>query len=652
MTLALEAIIEEVSGRRGEEPYDTTFQWLLVERARREPNATAFRWKRYGIWRRYTWLQYLERVAWAALGLREIGLGRGDKAAFMTFNRPAWVIYEVGAQAAGGVSLGIYRDSLSDEVAYILDRGDVSIVLVEGQEQLDRVLESGVDVDRIIVDEAKGLHQYRGMLGSKIITFGDLMEAGRRAYKENPTAFKRMLAEASPEDVCGFFTTSGTTGLPKLAMLSYKSMLAMAHQLNTLDPVEEDWEYVSFLPTAWIGEQMMSISLHMLAGFKVNFPEAPHTMWRDFREIAPHFLFSPPRIWERIAKDIMARIEDSDPLKKAAYRIAMAIGERAARERLVKGRRAPPPLWRLLHYIAYWLAFRHILDKNGLKRVRRAYTGGAMIAEDYVFYYHALGVNLKQIYGQTEIAGIAVVHPDDDVRPDTVGKPLPLTEVKIADDGEILLRSPALMKGYYKNEEATRKTIVDGWLHTGDVGELTDDGHLKIRDRAKELITLSDGTVVAPQIVQNKLKFSPYIGEAAIIGSNRPYLIALLNIDYEIVSRWAERRRISFTSYADLSQKPEVLKLLAREVARANKRLPREMHVKRFVSLFKEFHPDDEEMTRTRKLRRMVIESRYAGLIEAVYRGEEEYELTVTMKLEDGRRVPVTRRVRIVSVED
>ncbi len=648
--MALEQLVIEARSRKGEEPYETTFQWLLAERASKSPHTTAFRWKRYGIWRRYTWLDYFERVAWVALGLRQLGLDTDSKAAFMTFNRPAWILYEVGVQTAGGISIGIYRDSLSDEVAYVLDRSDSRFVLVEGQEQLDRVLDSGVDVDKIIVDEAKGLHQYRSMLGRKIITFGDLLIMGRRLYKSNPERFKRLLADTGPEKVCGFFTTSGTTGLPKLAMLTYRSMLAMAHQLNTLDPVKENWEYVSFLPTAWIGEQMMSISLHMLAGFKLNFPEAPHTMWHDFREIAPHFLFSPPRIWERLAKDIMARIEDSDPLKRAAYNIAMWIGERAAKSRLVKGRSKPTLPWRILHYIAYWLALRHILDKNGLKRVRRAYTGGAMIAEDYVFYYHALGVNLKQIYGQTEIAGIAVVHPDDDVRPDTVGKPLPLTEIKISRDGEILLRSPALMVGYYKNEEATRKTIVDGWLRTGDVGELTSDGHLKIKDRAKEILTLADGTPVAPQIVQNKLKFSPYIGEAAILGSGKPYLVALLNIDFEIVSRWAERRKISFTSYSDLSQKDEVLDLLKREVSRANQRLPEKMRVRRFVSLFKEFHPDDEEMTRTRKLRRMVIEERYAGLIEAMYRGEKEYELTVVMKLEDGRRVPVTRRVKIIDV--
>ncbi len=641
-------LAEEIRSRAGKEPYDTTFQWLLVDKARRSPGKTAFRWKRYGIWHRYSWGDYFERVAWAALGLRALGLNPDDKAAFMTFNRPAWIIYEVGVQTAGGVSIGIYRDSLSDEVAYILERSDSKFALVEGQEQLDRVLASGVDLDKIIVDEAKGLHQYREMLGRKIITFGDLLTLGRKVMKSNPGMLKRMLADTGPDRICGLFTTSGTTGLPKLAMLTYRSMLAMAYQLYMLDPIEPDWEYVSFLPTAWIGEQMMSISLHMLAGFRVNFPEAPHTMWHDFREIAPHFLFSPPRIWERLAKDIMARIEDSDPLKKAAYQVAMWIGERAARSRLVKGRSKPTLPWRILHYLAYWLAFRHILDKNGLKRVMRAYTGGAMIAEDYVFYYHALGVNLKQIYGQTEIAGIAVVHPDDDVRPDTVGKPLPLTEIKIADDGEILLRSPALMAGYYKNEEATRKTIVDGWLKTGDVGEVTSDGHLKIKDRAKEIITLSDGTVIAPQIVQNKLKFSPYIGEAAIIGSGRPYLVALLNIDFEIVSRWAERRKVAFTSYSDLSQKPEVLELLKREVSRANMRMPEKMRVKRFVSLFKEFHPDDEEMTRTRKLRRMVIESRYAGLIDAIYRGEKEYELTVVMKLEDGRRVPVTKTVKII----
>ncbi|MCE4611090.1 MAG: AMP-binding protein [Desulfurococcales archaeon] len=633
--------------------YESTFPWLLAWRARKKPGDVAFRWKRYGIWRRYTWKDYYERVVYAALALEEMGLGIGDTAAFITFNRPAWVIYEVGAHLLGAKTVGIYRDSLSDEVGYVLDRSDASIVLVEGQEQLDRVLDSGVDVEKIIVDEAKGLHQYRDMIGKKIVTFGDLMELGRKlAVKRGEGFVRRKLEDLEPDMVCGLFTTSGTTGPPKLAMLSFKSMLAMAYQLNQVDPVEEDWEYVSFLPTAWIGEQMMSISLHLLAGFRVNFPETPWTMWSDFREIAPHFLFSPPRVWERIAKDIMARVEDADLIKRLAFKIAYAIGMEAAKRRLVKGRSKPPLPWRALAYIAYWLALRAVLDKTGLKRVRRAYTGGAMIGEDYVLFYHAIGVNLKQIYGQTEVAGIAVVHPDDDVRPDTVGKPLPLTEVKIAEDGEILLRSPAVMKGYYGNEEATKKAFKDGWLRTGDVGVLTDDGHLKVLDRAKELIKLADGTVVAPQVIQNKLKFSPYIGEAAIIGSGKPYLVALLNIDFEIVSRWAERRRITFTSYSDLSQKPEVLQLLKREVRKVNSRLSEKERIKKFASLFKEFHPDDGEMTRTRKLRRAVIERRYAGLIEAMYRGEREYELTVPMKLEDGRIVEVTKRVSIVDVDE
>ena len=636
------------------EPFETTFPWRLYELSRQKPEATAFRWRRYGIWRRYTWRDYYERVKWAALGLLELGLQPGERAAFDTFNRPAWIIYEVGAQSLGAVTVGIYRDSLPDEIGYVLSRSKASFILVEGQEQLDRVLESGVEVEKIIVDEAKGLHQYRDKLGSRIVTFGDLLELGRRVEKrDGERAYEKLLRDLEPSMTAGLFTTSGTTGLPKLAELSYKSMLAMAYQFDKLDPVGDGWEYVSFLPPAWIGEQMMSIALHLLTGrFKVNFPESPSTLWHDFREIAPHFLFSPPRVWERIAKDIMARIEDSDPLKRAAYRLAMWIGYHAARSRLRPGRSKPTLPWRILQYLAYWISHRHVLDKVGLKRVKRAYTGGAMIADDYIYFFHALGVNLKQIYGQTEIAGIAVMHPDDDVRPDTVGKPLPLTEIKIAEDGEILLRSPAMMKGYYDNPEATAKTITDGWLHTGDVGELTEDGHLVIHDRAKEILTLADGTKVPPQVVQNKLKFSPYIAEAAVIGEGRPYLVAILNIDFETVSRWAERRKITFTSYADLSQKPQVLDLLKREVKRANSRLPEKMRIKRFASLVKEFHPDDEEMTRTRKLRRMMIEKRYASLIEAMYRGDKEHTMDIVMRLEDGRIVTARKTIAIVTVED
>jgi len=636
----------------GVKPYDTTFPWLLEARAREKPEATAFRWKRYGVWRRFTWSEYYKLVRWTTLGLYSLGIGRGDKAAFIMGNRPAWPIYEVAVQSLGAATVGIYKDSLSDEVAYVLQQSDAKIVLVEGQEQLDRVLEvlDKTRVEKIVVDEAKGLHMYRDKLGDLIITFGDLVKTGQVLEDQSPGLYDKLTGDLDPGDVAGLFTTSGTTGKPKLAMLTHRNLLAMAYQLNQLDPVDPSWEYVSFLPPAWVGEQMMSIALHFIAGFRVNFPESPETFWRDFREIAPHFLFAPPRIWERIAKDVMARMEDSDPVKKLFYRIAMWIGWRAAGSRLKPGRRAPSLGWRIAWYLAYWLALRGILDKTGLKRVKRAYTGGAMLGPDYVRYFHALGVNLKQIYGQTEIAGIAVVHPDDDVRLDTVGKPLPETEVRIAEDGEILLRSPAVMVGYYQNPEATRETIdPDGWLHTGDVGELTPDGHLVVHDRAKEILVLSDGTRVAPQIVQNKLKFSPYIAEAAIIGHGRPYLVALLNIDYTTVSRWAERRNIPFSGYSDLSQKPQVLELLKREVARANSRLPEQLRVKRFVSLFKEFHPDDGEMTRTRKLRRRVIEERYAGLIEAMYRGDEEYELTVEMRLEDGRRVKVTRAVKILT---
>ena len=634
-------------------PYETTFPWLLAEKAKKQPDAVAFRWKRFGVWRRFTWKEYYQLVRWAALGLYKLGFGEEDKLAFIVGNRPSWIVYEIGAHSIGAITVGVYKDSLSDEVAYVLSQSDARVVLVEGQEQLDRVLEvlDRTRVEKIVVDETKGLHQYRDKLGDLIISFGDLLKMGRVLDDSNRGLYDKLVKGIGPENIAGLFTTSGTTGPPKLAMLSHKNMLAMAYQLNLVDPVSPDWEYVSMLPPAWVGEQMMSIALHLLTGFRVNFPEKPETLWHDFREIAPHFLFAPPRVWERIAKDIMARVEDADMLKKAVFKFALWIGYRAAKSRLRPGRKKPALLWRVLHYLAYWIAFRGVLDKAGLKRVKRAYTGGAMLSPDYIYFYHALGVNLKQIYGQTEVAGIAVVHPDDDVRPDTVGKPLPETEIRIAEDGEILIRSPAVMAGYYKNPEATAKTLAGGWLHTGDVGELTPDGHLVIKDRAKEMFRLADGTLVAPQVVQNKLKFSPYISEAAIVGEGRPYLAAIINIDYETVSRWAERRRIPFTSYADLSQKPEVLELLKREVAKANSRLPEKLRVKKFVSLFKEFHPDDGEMTRTRKLRRRVIEERYRSLIEAIYSNAEEADVTVTMKLEDGRIVAITRRVRIVTVE-
>lgn len=334
----------------GREPYHTTFPWLLARMAKERPGTTAFRWKRYGIWNRFTWREYYELVRWVALGLYSLGISRGDKAAFITGNRPAWPIYEVGAQSVGAITVGVYRDSLSEEVAYVLSESDARIVLVEGQEQLDRVLEviDKTRVEKIIVDEAKGLHLYREKLGDQVMTFGDLVKIGKEVDEHSPGLYNKLVGDLDPDDVAGFFTTSGTTGRPKLAMLSHKNLLAMAYQLNKLDPVEDSWEYVSFLPPAWVGEQMMSIALHFMTGFKVNFPESEETLWRDFREIAPQFLFAPPRIWERIARDVMADVRDSDPVKRLAYRIATWIGYRAARSRLRPGRTRPSLGWRIL----------------------------------------------------------------------------------------------------------------------------------------------------------------------------------------------------------------------------------------------------------------------------------------------------------------
>ncbi len=345
---------------------------------------------------------------------------------------------------------------------------------------------------------------------------------------------------------------------------------------------------------------------------------------------------------------MQAKVEDADPVKRAFYKLACALGRYYAREKIEKKGR-PSPLARLAKLAAYWIAHRAVLDKYGLKRIKRCYTGGAMLGPDYFWFYHSMGVNLKQIYGQTEVSGIAVLHRDDDIKFHTVGKPLPKTEIRISEEGEILIKSPAVMKGYLDNPEATAKTIKDGWLHTGDMGYIDEDGHLVVVDRLKHVIKLSTGEKVSPQFVENMLKFSPYIAEAVVFGSGRPFLVAILNIDYENVGQWARRRGIPYTSYSDLSQKKEVLDLLEKVVKEVNSKLPPYMRVKRFASLFKPLHADDGELTRTKKVRRDVVEARYRELIEAMYRGDKVIEVEATIRLEDGSvktvRMPVEIRV-------
>jgi long-chain acyl-CoA synthetase len=423
----------------------------------------------------------------------------------------------------------------------------------------------------------------------------------------------------------------------------------MALSLHQVDPRKRSDEFVSFLPLAWIGEQMMSIATALAIGFTINFPEEPETALHDIREIGPHVLFAPPRIWEGLNSTVQVKIMDTTPLKRFLYQRLLPIGHKVAELRLERGR-VPLP-WRALYLIADLLLFRPLKDRLGLLHVRSATTGGAALGPDVFRFFHAMGVRLKQIYGQTEISGISCIHPNDAIKFHTVGKPIPGTEVRTSERGEILSRSPSVFLGYYKNDEATKDTLAGGWLHSGDAGYLEDDGQLVVIDRLKDVLRLADGTQFSPQYIENRLKFSPYIKEAVVYGQDRPYLTALVCIDSAVVGKWAEKQKISYTTYTDLSAKQQVYDLLQDQIDSVNETLKPAARIRKFVLLYKELDADDEELTRTRKVRRAFVEDRYRKIVSALYGDEERIAIDTTIKFQDGKTARIQANLSVRRLE-
>ncbi len=624
-----------------------TFPKLLLEKYLKWGDSKiAIREKDYGIWNEVTWKGYYENVKYFALGLKKLGFERGEHISIIGNNEPEWVYAELAAQSLGGAVIGIYQDSTPPEIKYIAELSDSVFIVTEDQEQTDKVLEIKDELPllrRVIYWDPKGMRNYRDPI---LMSFQEVQEIGREYEKEHPDLFEEEIEKGDEEDIALILTTSGTTSLPKLAMLTHKNMLKMAENLLVkVDPMKPTDEFVSFLPLAWVGEQMMSISGGLLIGFTVNFPEEPTTVTENIREIGPHVMFSPPRVWEGIVSMIQVKIEDSTPLKKLVYKTFMPIGYKMADFKFNKEK--PSLKWKILYKIGYFMLFRALKDRIGMTRIRKAYTGGAALGPDVFRFYHAIGVNLKQIYGQTEIAGISVVHRDDDIKFETVGKPIPETEIRISEEGEILSRSPSVFKGYYKNPEATEEALRGGWLHSGDAGYIDEDGHLVVIDRMKDVMRLSDGSIFSPQYIENKLKFSPYIKEAVVFGKEKPYVTAFINIDYENVGKWAENHQIAYTTYTDLSQKPEVYELIRKDVERVNQQLPEAARIKRFLILHKELDADDQELTRTKKVRRRFIEQKYIDLVNALYQGEDQVEVQAKVKYRDGREAIIKAFVKV-----
>ncbi|MEZ4861478.1 MAG: long-chain fatty acid--CoA ligase [Caldilineaceae bacterium] len=625
-----------------------TFPQLLLERQAELGERTALREKHYGIWQALSWNAYAEQVKQFSLGLVSLGLQPEDTVAIIGDNRPEWIFTELAAQAIGSKSIGIYQDAVVAEMIYIIQAARVKFIVVEDQEQVDKILEMWDELDgveKVIYYDPKGLTHYtEGFL----LDFPAVQELGRQFEAAHPGWYEQRVAAGKGDDIAILATTSGTTGKPKLAMLSHKNLIAQGAAMMATDPMGPGDNFVSFLPMAWVGEQMMSFACSLQTGFILNFPEEPETAIVNVREIGPKMMFSPPRIWENLVSTVQVKIEDTTPVKRGFYQWAMQIGYEMADLRFHK---QTPSLWqRLQYFLADWLVFQAIKDQLGLRLLKWGYTGGAALGPDIFRFFHALGVNLKQVYGQTETSGLSVLHRDGDIKFQTVGAPFPGTEIKVAENGEILVQSAAVFQGYFNNPAATAEVLQDGWFHSGDAGYFDDDGHLIVIDRAKDVMTLHDGTKFSPQFIENKLKFSPYVKEAVVFGGDWPFVTAMINIDMENTGKWAENNQLAYTTYTDLAQKEQVYGLVRKQVEAANADLPPAARIQRFLLLHKELDADDEEMTRTRKVRRTFVAQRYHDIIAALYGEADHLDVQTSITYQDGRTAQLQTRLKIETV--
>jgi long-chain acyl-CoA synthetase len=632
-----------------------TFPKLVRANAERWPHRVAIREKDLGIWQSYTWRDYFARARRIALGLAALGFARGDKTAIIGDNRPELYWALAATQSLGGVPVPLYQDSIEKELAYIVNHAEARFAVVEDQEQVDKLLHIRAQCPRleyIVYDDARGLRAYSE---PGLISLAELEERGDKLAVSQPGYFDAELARGAPDDVAIICYTSGTTGSPKGTMLTHRNMIVMGRNAIEREGLRDDEEVLAYLPMAWVGDHIFSYAQSILAGFTVNCPESAATVLHDLKEIGPTYFFAPPRIWENLLTNVMIRIEDAARPKRALVHFFLGVAQEIERARLLG--RAPAGWRRLLAPLGKVLVYGPLRDNLGMRRIRVAYTAGEAIGPEIFVFFRSLGINVKQLYGMTESSALVAIQKNGDVRLDTVGTPLPGVEVRISEQGEVLYTSPGVFVGYFKNPEATRQTLQEGWVHSGDAGFIDAGGHLKIIDRAKDVSRLADGTMFAPKYVENKLKFSPYVKEAVCLGQDRPYVTALVNIDLAAVGNWAERRGIAYTSYTDLSQRAEVYGLIRQEVERVNASLLEDevlkgARIRKFLILHKELDPDDEEITRTRKVRRGFIAQKYAPLIEALYGDGDHVAVQAQVTYEDGRTGTIRADVRICDVGD
>jgi long-chain acyl-CoA synthetase len=631
---------------------DLTIPQLLRHRTGLSGGKVALREKDLGIWNCFTWEEYYDHVRKTGLGLRQLGLGKGEVIVLIGDNIPEMLFTAVGAQAVGAVSAAVYQTTMPDELAQLLVYLKAVIVFCDDQEQVDKLVavrERVPGVRRVIYEDPRGMRGYAE--DDWFLDIRQLYRLGDEVHARDPGRFETLVDAGRPDQVCHLCLTSGTTGMSKGTMLTHGNFISMGLQLTEADPLEETDEYVSFLPFAWIGEQMNSFGVAMATGITINFPESVETAMEDLKEIGPHFMFGAPRIYETIRSRIWLRIEESYGFNRLLYRWAMRIGEQAAGFRMA-GQPMPAGL-RIQAFFARHLVFRPLINQLGLLRLRRAYTGGAALGPELFTFFQAIGVNLKQIYGQTEIVGIAYMHRDGDIRPETVGRPLPNTECKISEQGEILSRSPSVTPGYFELPGETAQLLDGGWLHSGDAGYIDAHGHLVVIDRLADVMHNAAGEMFSPMYLENKLKFSPYIKEAVVFGDGRPFVATLINIDPLVVGKWAEDRGISYTTFMDLSAKAKVAELILKEVADVNRRAEKpHFRIRRFAILYKLLDMDDGELTKTGKIRRKFVREKYRELYDALYDEDvAEKQVEAVFQYQDGQRAGVQTRIAFYTLE-
>lgn len=610
-----------------------TFPKVLQHNAKHWPEQVAMREKEFGIWREFTWQDYENRVKWMALSLQDLGIGEQDVIGLLGDNRPEWVWGELAAHAIKGYSLGIYQDSMHEEVAYLINYAKAKVVIAEDEEQCDKLLELGDEipsVEYIIYCDPRGMRKYDD---PRLIDVEQVYKKGQLIDKANPDKYLNMVAATKGSDLSILCTTSGTTSKPKLAQLHSGSFLDHCAAYLRADPRSPGDNYVSVLPLPWIMEQVYVVGQALISRQIVNFVEEQETMMSDLREIGPNFVLLAPRVWENIVADVSARMMDSTPFKQKMYKLGMSLANKA----LDQGKRSK---------LAEWILLRALRDRLGFSNLSSAATGGAAMGPDTFRYLQAIGVPLKQLYGQTEMCGAYTVHQADDVDYDSVGVAFDNADVKVINPdsngvGEIIAKSTGMFTGYLNNQAAYDEDVQDGWMHTGDAGYFKDSGHLVVIDRLKDMSETSHGDRYSPQFIENKLKFSPFIAEAVVVGKGRPWLSAIICIRYAIVAKWAEQKGIAFTNYTNLSSQPEVYKAIREEVLKVNESLPDAQKISKFILLYKELDADDGELTRTRKVRRGVVAEKYGDIIETIYSAAPTVDVDTVITYQDGTKTRI-----------